>query len=68
MYTFIYIYVRKIINIYIYIYKHIYMHIFKEKTKVIFTENISATAFINSLLSTSHFSLMLHFKTNLLVV
>ena len=44
------------------------MHIFKEKTKVIFTENISATAFINSLLSTSHFSLMLHFKTNLLVV
>ena len=45
-----------------------YIYIFKEKTKPIFTENISATAFINSLLSTSHFSLMLHFKTNLQVI
>ena len=41
---------------------------FKEKAKPIFTENISATAFINSLLSTSHFSLMLHYKTNLKVI
>ena len=31
--------------VYIYTYK-----VFKEKTKTIFTENISATAFINSLL------------------
>ena len=38
--------------------------VFKEKTKPIFTENISATAFINSLLSTSHSSLMLHFKSH----
>ena len=29
--------------------------VFKEKTKPIITENISATAFINSLLPTSHF-------------
>ena len=46
----------------IYIYKA-----FKGKTKTIFIENISATAFSNSLLSTSHFSFMLHFKTNLQV-
>ena len=51
--------------IYIYIYKY---KVFKEKTKTIFTQNISATAFINSLLSTSRFSLMLHFKTNLQVI
>ena len=50
--------------VYIYIYKY---KVFKEKTKTIFTQNISATAFINSL-STSRFSLMLHFKTNLQVI
>ena len=50
-------------------YIYICIYIFKEKTKPIFTENISATAFINnSLLSTSHFSLLLHFKTNLQVI
>ena len=50
---------------------YIYIKVFKEKTKKqkqqIFIENVSATAFINSLLSTSHFSLMIHFKTNLQV-
>ena len=40
-----------------YIYK-----LFKGKTETISTENISATAYINSLLSTSHFSLMTHLK------
>ena len=34
----------------------------------IIIENISATAIINSLLPTSHFSVMLYFKTNLLVI
>ena len=48
---------------YIYIYIFIYTH-----TKTIFTENILATAFINSLLSTSHLSLILHFETNLRVI
>ena len=42
--------------------------VFMEKTKPSFTENISATAFINSLLSTSHFFLTLHFETNLQVI
>ena len=42
--------------IYIYIYK-----VFKEKTKTIFIENISATTFFKSLLSASHFSLTLYF-------
>ena len=46
-----------------YIYK-----VFKEKTKQIFIENVSAIAFTNSLLSTSHFSPMIHFKTNLQVI
>ena len=36
------------ICIYIYTYIYIYMVLFKEKTKAIFTESISATAFINS--------------------
>ena len=43
---------------YIYIYVYIYIYI----------ENVSTTVFINSLLSTSHFSLMIHFKTNLQVI
>ena len=51
---------------------YIYIKVFKEKTKKqkqqIFIENVSATAFINSLLSTSHFSLMIHFKANLQVI
>ena len=61
------------IYVYIYIYIHIYIYpniskVFKEKAKPIVTENISATAFINSLLTTSHFSLMLYFKTNSQVI
>ena len=52
---------------YIYIYIYIYK-LFKEKAKQIFIENFSATAFTNLLLSTSHFSLITHFKTNLQVV
>ena len=51
---------------YIYIYIYIY-EVFKEKTKQIFIENVSA-AFTNSLLSASHFSLMIHFKTNLQLI
>ena len=58
------------ILLYIYIYyMYIYIYgIYKEKTKQIFIENVSATAFTNSLLLTSHFSLMKHFKTNLKVI
>ena len=47
---------------YRYIYIYILYKLFKENTKTVFTENISATTLINSLLSTSHFSLMLHFN------
>ena len=56
------IYICMSIYIYIYIYTH---KILKEKTKQIFIENVSATVFTNSLLSTSHFSLMIHFEINL---
>ena len=35
---------------------------------IINIENISATAFIDSFLSTTHFSLTIHFKTNLQVI
>ena len=48
-----------LIYIKVYIYK-----VFKEKIK----QNISATDFINSLLPTSHFFLMINFKTNLQVI
>ena len=44
---------------------HLY---FDSYTKQILIENVSATPFINSLLLTSHFSLMMHFKTNLQVI
>ena len=50
--------------IYIYIYKYIYKRYSRKKQKQIIIGNISATAFINTFLSTSHFSLMIHFKTN----
>ena len=53
--------------IYIYIYIGIYK-VFKEKTKQVFIESILTTAFINLLLSTSNFSLTIHFKTNLQVI
>ena len=54
---YIYVYVYKIPYVlYTYIYK-----VFKEKTKTIFIENISATTFFKSLLSASHFSLTLYF-------
>ena len=46
----------------------IYIWFFQEKEKQIIIESISATAFINSFLSASHFSLMIHFKTNLQVI
>ena len=36
--------------------------------KQIIIENISATAFINPILSTIHFSLIIHLKTNLRVI
>ena len=52
--------------IYVYIYIYIYIYIFKRYSN--FIENDSATAFINSLLSTDNFSLMTHFKTNLQVI
>ena len=45
----IYIY-RYIYNIYIYIYKIYIYKVFKEKTKQIFIENVTAAAFITSLL------------------
>ena len=56
VYKHIYMYIKYLMYIYIYIYK-----VFKEKTKTIFIENISATTFFKSLLSASHFSLTLYF-------
>ena len=62
---------------YVYVYTDIYGYtaislktffFFIEKQKPIIIENISATPFINSLSLTSHFSLMIHFKTNLQVI
>ena len=44
------------------------MYIFIQGKTKIFIQNVSATAFTNSLLSTSHFSLMTHFKTNIQVI
>ena len=62
---YIYIYTYTYIYIYIYTYNiYICMYIYKINKYYI----NKATAFINSLLSASHFSLMLHFKTNLQVI
>ena len=45
-----------------------YVRYSRKKQNQSLTENISATAFINSLLSTSHSSLMLHFKSHNLYI
>ena len=55
IYTYIHTHTHTHTHIYIYIYIYIYKAL-KEKAKQIFIENVSVTAFINSLLSVSHFS------------
>ena len=46
-----------------------YMYIrYLRKTKTIFTENILATGFINSLLSKSHFSLIIHLQVTIYII
>ena len=58
-------------NIYIYIYIHIYIYIYnisirysRKKQKETIIDNMWTTALISSLLSRSHFSLIIYFKTN----
>ena len=68
IYVCVCVYIPIDIDIDIYIYIHIYIYkVFKEKTKI-FIKNVLATAFTKSLLSTSNFSVMIHFKTNLQVI
>ena len=45
-----------------------YVYIYVYKIYSNFIENVSATTFINSLSSTSNFSLVIHFKMNLQAV
>ena len=68
MHIYIYVYIYIYIYICMYVCIHTYIYVRYSRKKQIFIENVLATAFINSFLSTSNFSLMIHFKTNLHVI